>query len=174
MDPKDCRNPVCHSKIKMFSSSLAQKAFVGAVPPDRAAETPLECPVDRDELGRSTWNLLHTTAAYFPEQPTDTDKHQARGLVEGLAAHYPCDHCREDFKESIEEDPPSLGSRTQFALWLCRQHNKVNEKLGKSAFPCTIQNIDRRWKYGGPECWSAEYDGYAHETLGKDLDEDEP
>lgn len=66
-----------------------------------------------------------------------------------------------------------LGSRTEFAIWLCRQHNRVNEKLGKNTFPCDLPAIDRRWKYGGPECWSAEYDGYAHETLGQDIDEDD-
>jgi len=86
---------------------------------------------------------------------------------------YPCEHCREDFRESVEEDPPSLGSRTHFALWLCRQHNRVNEKLGKAPFPCEMPAIDKRWKYGGPECWSAAYDGYAHETLGQDIDGDD-
>jgi len=56
-------------------------------------------------------------------------------------------------------------------LWTCRQHNYVNEKLGKPRFECSVQELDRRWKYGGPGCWSADYDGFAHETLGKDLPE---
>lgn len=157
IDPKDCHNPVCGSKMDMFNKSLA------------AQKPEIECPVDRDELGRSTWNLLHTTAAYYPEEPTNADKMYARHLISGLAAHYPCEHCAEDFREAIVEDPPSLGSRTQFALWLCRQHNKVNDKVGKPLFDCTMADIDRRWRYGGPGCWSD--DGYAHETLGKDIDD---
>mmetsp|Transcript_19606 Transcript_19606/g.61655 ORF Transcript_19606/g.61655 Transcript_19606/m.61655 type:complete len:172 (-) Transcript_19606:52-567(-) len=171
MDPKDCHNPVCGSKIEMFNSSVASATKVGAVAPATRGE--VECPVDRDELGRSTWNLLHTTAAYFPEKPSQSEQDQALGMIRGLASHYPCEHCREDFRESVEEDPPSLGSRTHFALWLCRQHNRVNEKLGKAPFPCEMPAIDKRWKYGGPECWSAAYDGYAHETLGQDIDGDD-
>ena len=26
-----------------------------------------DCPWDKDQLGRSTWGLLHTIAAHFPE-----------------------------------------------------------------------------------------------------------
>lgn len=33
-----------------------------------------DCPVDKDELGRSTWNLLHTMAAYFPNKPSEIEK----------------------------------------------------------------------------------------------------
>ena len=165
-DPNDCHNPVCGSKMEMFSSSLAR-----AVKPQKEA---LECPVDRDELGRSTWNLLHTTAAYYPEAPETRDQESATGMIRGLAAHYPCDHCAEDFRQKIVDDPPSLGSRAQFMLWVCRQHNYVNEKLGKKSFDCTVANLDRRWKYGGPGCWSNDYDGYAHETLGKQLENDDP
>lgn len=99
MDPKDCHNPVCGSKIEMFNSSMANLNKAGAVLPPKA-DTNVECPVDRDELGRSTWNLvrlfyffivrtkqwqLHTTAAYFPEMPTTEDVQRAEGMIKGLA-----------------------------------------------------------------------------------------
>jgi len=95
-DPSDCHNPVrfaiddfawttrrttqvCGSKMQMFSSTLAR----ARQQPTPAQE--LECPVDRDELGRSTWNLLHTTAAYYPEQPDDSDQRLAGAMIQGLA-----------------------------------------------------------------------------------------
>jgi len=47
------------------------------------------CPVGREDLGRFTWALLHTTAAWFPEKPDDADKTAARQLVDSLARLYP-------------------------------------------------------------------------------------
>lgn len=34
--------------------------------------------------GRRVWQLLHTTAAYYPKQPSDQDKENAKTFVEGL------------------------------------------------------------------------------------------
>lgn len=44
-----------------------------------------DCPVDKDELGRSTWNLLHTMAAYYPEQPTGDERQTMKQTVESLS-----------------------------------------------------------------------------------------
>lgn len=64
------------------------------------------CPLDREELGRSTWDLIHTVAAYYPDMPTDTDKENARNFVTSLAYLYPCEICRDDFKDSVSKNPP--------------------------------------------------------------------
>lgn len=61
---------------------------------------------------------------------------------------YPCVHCREAFAEAVKEDPPNVSSRLTFSLWACRQHNRVNESLGKPAFPCTPQALSTRWRTG--------------------------
>ena len=61
---------------------------------------------------------------------------------------YPCIHCREAFAEAAKEDPPNVSSRQTFALWACRQHNRVNESLGKPVFPCTPQALSTRWRTG--------------------------
>ena len=65
-----------------------------------------ECPLDKDELGHSTWKLLHTLAAYYPEQPTEQDQTSARQLMVGLANLYPCEICRQDFIDSVAARPP--------------------------------------------------------------------
>eukprot|EP00617_Octactis_speculum_P017327 CAMPEP_0185771650 /NCGR_PEP_ID=MMETSP1174-20130828/64434_1 /TAXON_ID=35687 /ORGANISM="Dictyocha speculum, Strain CCMP1381" /LENGTH=195 /DNA_ID=CAMNT_0028457561 /DNA_START=19 /DNA_END=603 /DNA_ORIENTATION=- len=111
------------------------------------------CPVDREELGRGTWDLLHTVAAWFPDTPSSFEKEAARSLVSSLALLYPCTHCAADFQESIRDSPPQVESRTIFAIWLCRQHNLVNAKLDKPAFDCSIQNLDLRWRDGAPHCF---------------------
>jgi len=59
----------------------------------------LECPVDKDILGRSTWNLLHTVAALYPDQPSDDDKHRINQFFKTIADNYPCEVCAEDFQK---------------------------------------------------------------------------
>lgn len=39
-------------------------------------------------------------------------------------------------------------------MWLCRLHNEVNSKLNKPVFPCSMRNIDERWKKGHANCWN--------------------
>ncbi len=95
--PLDCANPVCGSKLELFSKALRASSSSASA----AEEAPRACPVDRDELGRATWALLHTTAAYFPETPSAADRAGAADLVRGLAASYPCEHCRADFRVAV-------------------------------------------------------------------------
>jgi FAD-linked sulfhydryl oxidase len=40
-------------------------------------------------------------------------------------------------------------------MWLCEQHNLVNEKLGKELFMCDMKTLDERWrKSNDPKCQS--------------------
>ena len=40
-------------------------------------------------------------------------------------------------------------------MWLCEQHNLVNEKLGKDLFKCDMNTLDERWrKSSDPRCES--------------------
>ena len=70
--------------------------------------------------------------------------------------------------ETVKESPPALGSRTAFALWVCAQHNLVNEKLGKKAFPCDMTALDERWKTGAKGCWTNAGET-ASASLGRDV-----
>lgn len=96
----------------------------------------------KKNIGPSTWSLLHSIAGNFPEQPTEQDKKQAKNFIDSLAYFYPCEECREDFKEDVAHVPPTLNSRREFSLWVCERHNEVNRKLNKPLMDCT--DI---WKY---------------------------
>ena len=91
---------------------------------------------------------FHSVAAYYPESPSSEAKAAALGFVEGIRLLDPCIHCREAFAVAVEEDPPDVSSRESFSLWTCRQHNRVNETLGKPEFPCTPQALSERWRTG--------------------------
>ena len=45
----------------------------------------------------------------------------------------------------LKKDPPQVASREDFALWTCRLHNEVNERLGKDEFPCDYTTLLQRW-----------------------------
>lgn len=59
---------------------------------------------------------------------------------------YPCKPCAEDMRRDLEDEPPITTSRHELSQWLCRLHNKVNNKLGKELFDCST--VDERWLHG--------------------------
>lgn len=119
-----------------------------------------------------SWNLLHTMAAYYPERPTAADQDAMRAFLEGLARFYPCTHCRKAFQKDIRKLPPRLGSREEFSVWMCEQHNLVNEWLQRPAFPCTLARLDERWRDGHDGCWQRQLQN-ARESLGQAADDEE-
>ncbi len=108
----DCENPTCKSKSDLILAALTKKQNLvsndNAVYPKIAKDTKktLQCPVNKEELGKSTWILMHTMAAYFPEEPDEMDKTSAIHFFTSLAALYPCPVCAADFQESIKRSPP--------------------------------------------------------------------
>ena len=75
--------------------------------------------------------------------------------METLAEFYPCTWCASDFQESIQKSPVRATSRNDLCLWLCDQHNQVNQKLGKPLFECKMETLDERWrKSSNPKCQS--------------------
>jgi len=104
------------------------------------------CPPDRGELGSATWNFLHSVAAYFPAKPTPDQQDDATQLINIVSRLYPCSDCADDLRADIKEDPPKVSSSIEFSQWMCRQHNKVNVKLGKPVFDCT--KVFERWRDG--------------------------
>lgn len=106
------------------------------------------CPADVATLGRHTWTLLHTMAAYYPEKPEPKQKESMKSFFDSFAQQYPCWFCKNDFQKDVMENPIDVTSRETLSEWLCRRHNKVNEKLGKKQFDCS--KVFERWLTGPP------------------------
>jgi len=104
------------------------------------------CPPDVESLGRATWTFLHTTAAYYPETPTPTQRAHMLQLLHALPRLYPCSHCAQDLGARMQRRPPDVRSRVALASWLCSTHNEVNAELGKPTFDCA--RVDERWRDG--------------------------
>lgn len=107
---------------------------------------PADCPPDVETLGRSTWTLLHSIAAQYPEQPSRGQQSDLLSFVGLFSKLYPCWVCAEDFQGYLHRDAPKVGSRDQFGKWLCGAHNEVNRKLGKAEFDCS--KWEERWRTG--------------------------
>lgn len=111
----------------------------------------------RAELGRSTWKLLHTMMARYPEEPTDEQAETLRSFVYLLSRLYPwygdvsgaglvdvsngvisihSGECASHFQELLQKYPPQVSSRSIAAGWACHIHNEVNKSLDKEIFDC--------------------------------------
>ncbi|KAJ7273417.1 ERV/ALR sulfhydryl oxidase domain-containing protein [Mycena rebaudengoi] len=147
-DGKPCK--ACSSGAAFRSwrppTSSSKTAAIAGVAAASSSKTALQCPPDKDQLGHATWTFLHTTAAYYPERPTPTQRANMLALIGALPTLYPCTHCADDFGERVKAAPPDVSGRAGLSRWFCERHNEVNEKLGKERFDCAKTN--ERWKEG--------------------------
>lgn len=128
------------------TSSAAMMAALASGSISRPDVPPPNCPPDVEQLGRATWTFLHTTAAYYPDRPTPTQRANMLSLMRSLPVLYPCSSCASDFDQDLSLHPPDVSGRAGLNRWLCERHNEVNRKLGKEVFDC--MKTDERWKDG--------------------------
>ncbi|UNI17355.1 Thiol oxidase [Purpureocillium takamizusanense] len=107
---------------------------------------PADCPPDVEVLGRSSWTLLHSIAATYPERPSRGQQSDLLSFVKLFSKLYPCWVCAEDFQTYMGREAPRVGSRGEFGMWLCGAHNEVNRKLSKPEFDCS--KWEERWRTG--------------------------
>ena len=106
---EDCVNPACHSTMDMLKKfNLRPKKNLNTLKKKEDEKNPYctGCPVDRDKLGRGTWDLIHTIAATYPEEPTEEEQKHADTFLRSLSHVYPCPHCAKHFRQTIDVSPP--------------------------------------------------------------------
>lgn len=111
-----------------------------------AAPVAMPDPPDVEELGRSSWTLLHSIAATYPETPSTKQQADLKQFVKLFGTFYPCWFCAKDFVKYTAQNEPKVRTQDEFGRWLCDAHNEVNVKLGKPKFDCNLWK--QRWRDG--------------------------
>ncbi len=175
--PEDCPDIACQDTKSMFdkmlkASASKKKSTMGdgdgdgisssrSKPSGSAApslsSTPTanvdaECPANRAELGRASWVLLHSVAAYFPDSPSQDEIGHCKSFFESLSHLYPCSHCAAHFRDYLSRNPLDCSTRQAVSLWLCKYHNEINEMAGKAQFDCSLDVLHDRWRRGSRQC----------------------
>lgn len=115
----------------------------------KAPFDPTSCPPDVEQLGRSSWTLLHSVAAGYPARATAVEQKDMSDFIRTFAQFYPCGACAQDLRAwmAIAGNAPVLDRGwAGLGQWMCRAHNEVNVKLGKEPFDCKLWR--QRWKDG--------------------------
>ncbi|CAG8185812.1 unnamed protein product [Penicillium nalgiovense] len=145
----DLKNANSTSTSSTSKMTIPTAGLAAAATPS-PSETPSDCPPDVEELGRSTWTLLHSMAATYPEKADAEHQANMGGFLKFFSKLYPCWVCADDFRAWMAHpsgrNQPKLGSRKEFGWWMCEAHNEVNRKLGKKEFDCRLW--EERWRTG--------------------------
>lgn len=65
-----------------------------------------DCPLDRNQLGSSAWDIIHSFAAYYPDEPSIEQQKKVAEFFVTFADLYPCLVCKQDFQEYVKQYPP--------------------------------------------------------------------
>lgn len=80
-----------------FATSIIDDSFP-------QSEESRECPPDGLELGRCSWLLLHTIAAYYPDSPSAEQQSDMKQFVHYFSKVYPCEDCAEHMQRRLEAE----------------------------------------------------------------------
>lgn len=104
-------------------------------------------PPDRLELGQCSWALLHTSAAFFPREPTTEEKERTRSWLNAFFKLYPCTECRSHIAPYVKNHPIDAEDSGRLSAWLCNAHNYVNRDLDKELYcPCDGETLRLQYR----------------------------
>ncbi len=97
--------------------------------------------------GRQAWSVLHTFAAYLPDNISEDDQISFKNFFDSIIYYSSKTSAEwilnvENAKKNIHMD---FTTRDSTCLSICHFHNYINWSLGKEQFPCSINNLNEIW-----------------------------
>lgn len=123
--------------------STAFRGLPGSAPAPGARETApgvlSGSGFDPQQWGPGAWNLIHLSAAGYPENPTPEIRSQYIAFFRSLQYVLPCNGCRQGYAHLIAGPvrltPAVFADRLSLFRWTVELHNAVNAKLNKETYP---------------------------------------
>jgi len=104
---ENCDRPACEETVTAISAALER---IGKKTTNtEISSSKIECPPSKDSLGKSSWTLLHSMAAWYPENPTQEEQLKMKHFMDALSIFYPCTYCAHDFQENLQKSPVRYG-----------------------------------------------------------------
>lgn len=97
------------------------------------------------EVGNAGWTILHTSAAAFPNKPSDDQKSAMSSFIYSWSKVYACGHCAYHMRTVLATKPPVVDSKRAVSQYVCELHNNVNYMLGKETYDCDPEVVLKRW-----------------------------
>lgn len=104
-----------------------------------------QAPVTPEAIGWAGWTILHTTAAAFPNKPSEMQRKDMRDFIRSWSKVYPCSICAYHMRQQLKTMPPDVTNKRSLSQWTCELHNSVNSMLGKEVYDCDAEKVLRKW-----------------------------
>ena len=95
----DCDRPACEDTVSALTAALGRvgkkhssSRRKGAIS-NASASKKLACPPNSGLLGKSSWNLVHSMVAWYPDNPSKEDERMMTQFMNAFARFYPCVSC---------------------------------------------------------------------------------
>jgi len=103
---------------------------------------------ESNNICNTQWVQLYSTAAYFPQKPTDTD----RDVYHTYFTNFQ-DQCKEPviggcIDRAMKVLPPRKDfDRNELMLWVCSLESLCRKEAGYPSIQCRSAKLQKRWGY---------------------------
>lgn len=88
--------------------------------------------LNKENVGRQTWELMNMYAFSFPIQPSAEQIQGAKQFFESIGYLFPCENCQFHYRQMFYSSFPfHTCTRETLSRWVVDIHNQVNKRLGK-------------------------------------------
>ena len=103
---------------------------------------------ESNNICNTQWLQLYSTAAYFPNRPTDVDKQMYFSYFEAFT-----DQCRDTriggcLDRAMKLLPPRKDlDKNEMMMWICNLETVCRMEAGLPPAQCRVSKLQKRWGY---------------------------